>query len=576
MLPNWDVSIALPETMDDGVSHFTDKRYTTKWVAQLPLVAGWQTAGKIRTALEEIVGHRMPYDRRLFFLEQTSPVVTTILRDFLREMHRDGLPLAAVAAEHARTLLELLSLKVVAYRQVLDYLGGSMFAGGLRKGHLLGLTLLRLLEILGEMFEIYRYISIRPATGLWLLYNHVYSIAEAARLLNSRRQRLHGKGKHSISTVFRTQLLLESLHYYDMRYSELERAKVLVESYSRLIEIASKGHSPESYRFCFDLDADAPPTRYRSDPDKVCEEGKNRRVLNLEPMVLALEKIAATDLSEGDVDPFERRLARELLAAWQFDASVRDERLDVASPVRLLQGLSNIVAYIALEQQRGQVLASGGDEVVEMVVEAPQPGEAAFNPEIDGFDPLLHEEKIRTEYDQWSLLPYTPKQSDPGPWADRPSRQAGVELVAGKILNQSQGGFGVEVSQLEGCPHYKSGELVAVEFDDGVLELCAIRWVTAGRESVEMGLIRLGSGLQPHSLMIKRNGQLTQPLPVVLFVHHSGFGAIALHNLNLRAEHQVSLAGSGVLGTEDLLESSPTFLCYRIDETLYQHLIHAD
>lgn len=569
---SWDVTIEPPETLSPEETRFSAKSYTAEWIATLPLVSSSNTIKQLHSASAELASHRILYDGRLFFLEKTAPIVCGILQDFMRQCHREGLPLRSEAVDTARLLLELLARMVVGYRQVLQALNRSLFAGGLRRSHLLTLCMLRLLELLGRMIELYRYISVPPAAGLWLLHNRVYLLAEAAGLLHKRVRQLAGRGKHSIETVFKSQLLLDSLSYFDLRYEELEQAKGLIESLSRHIHISSYTEMRGPQRFCFRLDEDAPPFRYVPNPEQYCAASEQRRVLELKPMLDRLETMLTEEATQSDLRTVPHLVAAKLMNEWRNICGERDRRIEGEQPVRTVHGLSSIVALLAREQGLVVVGDRARQDESETVVMGGGYEFGPFSADIDGLDPLLHEEMMQQEYDEWSIVPYVPGRHEEELWAKNGVEDEAAFWSPGRMVNRSDNGFGIELPQQGAQCRYRSGELLALEYG-GERLLCVIRWVKIGAASISLGLGRLGSALQPRSLMVSRNGNATEPLPVLLIRYRDELPALVMHNLNLKGGQRIALAGEQLLDAESCLEASPSFVCFRLDELEHERLL---
>ncbi|MGM0595151.1 MAG: hypothetical protein ACQETD_11520 [Pseudomonadota bacterium] len=568
MVLNWDVVIDPPQELLRDESIFADKAYVAEWVSRLPLAASGKAAEGIRVALGNVTSHELPYAARLYFLEQTSPIITSLTQGLLQSIHHEGIPLQEKTADKAKLVLDILALKVIGYRQIIEALTGSMFAGGLRRRQLMGSSMLRVMELLGQMFEIYRHASTPTAPGLWRLFNRYYAIAEADKQLDSRFGRIQGGAKTTIATLFKTQVLLDALNYYDLRHYELEQARELLTSLAPYVSIGEVGDAAQPYHFCFRIDEDAPPSRFAPERKRQCQSSAQRRVLDLEALMGKLKKLQAQTGSLGVAQAANQHVARKLFEGWHVTGDGRDERKDTERPIRVAFGLSNIVATLAKEYEPEEPPAP--EEEAEIVIgqhEEVTPLDAG----IDGLDLEAHSQQMEEDRDEWSVVPYAGGERDS--WSEEYRKEVALQVHDARLVNESAGGFGIALSRDMAASRFKAGELVAL-YIDGEWVLASVRWVRMGTDSVSMGLARLGIHLYPFSLVVSRSHKESQPQPVLLLKYRSGESAIVLHNLSLRSEQKVSFAGSQTLSAESKLESTPSYVCYRIDDEVYDKLYH--
>lgn len=569
MVSNWDVVLAPAPELKPDQSVFADKAYVAEWISRLPLAASGKAAENIRTALENVTSYQLHHAARLSFLEKTSPITTSLMQVLLQGLHQEGLPLQPKTAERARLLLEILALKVVGYRQVIDSLTCSLLAGGLRRRHLVGTCMMRVMELLGQMLEIYRYACTPPGRGLWRLFNRYYAIAEADRQVDTRYERIQGIGKSTIAAQFKTQVMLDGLNYHDLRYNELEQARVLLGSMADHVSITETGDVTQPHYFCFRIDEDAPPSRFAPERKRQCESSPMRRVMNLGAMMAMLKKLQKTRTGAGGVEAVNQVVARKLYEGWLLKGDGRDEREDKEHSIRIAFGLSNIVA--ALAEAYSDPIEFELDEEEAIVMEQRE-GAHLTAAGIDGIDASLHKHRLDEERDVWSIVPYTGAERDS--WSDEYRREMVSQIFDGLLVNESPGGFGVTLARDASSSRFKAGDLVGLEID-GDWVLASIRWVRSGQDSVALGLARLGARLQPFSLVVQRDGKESQPLPVILLRHYKGDAAIVLHNLNLRADQRVGFSDTQTLSVDNQLESTPSFVCYRVEDEVYEELLRA-
>ncbi len=573
-MSDWDISIEVPSEVKQGECRFSKREFTTDWVANLPVTATGETAKRIYLALKEVSEYELPFAERLFFLEQITPVYSSILSGLGHTIHQGGLPLKDVTAQTARLSLEMLALKVIGYRQVLDALNASLFTGGLQRGKLKRLAMLRVMELLGLLFELYRYLAVPASPGLWLLFNRYYAIAELDKSLETRMEQMGGGGHTTIGTVFKSQLLLDPLNSHDFRQHELEVVKSLVGSLSRHVSINTRGDAGNPHSFCFRINEDAPASRFEPERNLQCEASAERRIINLAALFKALENLLVSQPAEADAasttQAITRLAARKLLNGWQIVSDSRDQRSEFSKPVRLAHGLSNIATTLAqlptedLEQVRQ-------DDVEGIVIDAPF-GTSHISATVDGMDQDLHAEQMRQDDDLWNRA-YVAIKPLSGHWFENYRESVASQLVEGQLLNHSPNGYGIAINHLEGGPSYRVGELVALEIEDD-WHLASIRWVRPRQGEISMGLARIGSAPLPRSLVIKRNGNESQPMPVILLKHQTGQAAIILHNLNVHPSDDISFGEHASKTIGDLLETTPFFECYRLEDELFTHLEH--
>lgn len=571
----WNVTVNLPDTLTHAATPFEDKEYTSEWIALLPLAASGRAAADIHGALRDVVAHDLSYKKRLFLLEQTSQIIASLTQGLTQEIYQGGVPLNPNTTEKAKRLLGVLALKVVGYRQVLGAVATSPFAGGLFQRRLVGLCMLRVMELLGQMFELYRHASVPVAHGLWQLFNRYYAIAEQDGQLDVLPQSLDKGANTSIAAVFKTQILLESLNYHDLQQFELKQARVLVDSLCDDVLISRSDDADGPSRFCFRIDEDLPPSRFATERWRQCQECEQRRILNLESLLAKLENMQRHSDSLGSTvsqsaSAANQIVIRKLQEGWRVTDDHRETRTDNAQMIRAAHGLSNIALVLA-----AKCTLHGGEAEDARTGQAVDGSELAdefgdIDVQIEGIDPLLHEEHLRLNHDQWSVTPYA--ITEKGGWTDNVQRRGGV-VIDVCLDNESPGGFGVSIPVSEGgaAANYKVGELMSLNLEQG-WALTTIRWVRMEAERTSLGLSRLGSEIRPYSMVQYRDDNESQPLPVLLIRDRGGHPAVVLHKLSTRDKPELGISGMEGLSLRELLETTPSFSCFRIDEASYTQL----
>jgi hypothetical protein len=491
------------------------------------------------------------------------------MRGLVQGIQRGGLPLKSVPEKTLRLVLAMLALRIVGYRQVLSELNSTLFGGGLQRKRLKTISMLRVMELIGQLFELYRYLSIAPSSGLWLLFNRYYAIGEVDRILDISLGSIDGNESTTLAMEFKIQVLLVPINVHDFRHSQLSSLRSSIKSFCHLVEVGRTGDVDSPGCFCFSIVEDAPPSRFEATRQQQCQLSENLRTIDLAPLTKVLENILIRDdtpgISASAEYAIKKLVARKLIAGWKIISDARAQRSEQIITVRLARGLSNITAIIALQDASMSLANSSAAMDAPASVVADE--DDIFAVEIEGLDSELHSEQMVEEDDVWRQA-YISVKPVSRHWVDSFRGQSENEVLEGRLLNVSEHGYGIAVSAEEKTSGYMVGNLLAVELE-GQWQLAFIRWIRPQPDAVWMGLARLGGDLRPRNLVIRRNGNDSQPMPVLLIIHDSGQPAIVLHNLNLNPSENITFGNHANRTFGDLLDSTPHFECYRLEPELH-------
>lgn len=572
-MSEWNVSVEPPSELKSGESSFASKRYINQWIDSLPAAATGETSRRIYLALQEMASYSLPAAMRFYFLEKISALFLGILRNLERGVYRGGFPLSEVNTKTARLLLSMLALVVVNYRLVLAELHSSLLAGGLKRQHIYRHSVLRILEMLGEIFELYRHIDIPPAQRLWALYHRIYTLAEAEKLLHHRLTAMDGVSHTNIAAEYILQQMLEPLNPHDFRHSEYHCMKLGIRILARDIQIQQNAQLDDPFSFCLRLDEDAPLSFFEPERAVQHEDNPQRRCINIQTITTRLHTFLDSH-DEGlnlGACQLTRHAARMMLAGWKVMQDNRSQRVETFESIRMAHGLTNIAQVVLhhhLEQGDSSLLATE-DEDHEVVVMGHETNPFSFN--VEGVDLERHTEQMHEDADLWNTA-YVNIVKPAAHWVDTFKKDSGAVIFEGKLADKSPSGYGVLLEGEQKENRFQIGDLIALELENGWY-LVTIRWIRRHHDGLRIGLHRLGENIRTQTLVVSRKGKPSQPMPVLHIDHYRGMPAIVLHNINIHPRDRINFVdGDTQVSIEvgDLLDTSAVFECYQLDRQTLQ------
>ena len=573
----WNVSVEPPSEFRSGVSVFNSKEYVDEWVDTLPAAATGEASRLLYQAYQELALHQIKPAVRFHFMERSTQVFFGILRGLERNVYRGGFPLNEANSKTAQMLLGMLGLQVINYRLILSDLQASLLAGGLRRRHIQLHSLLRILELLGEMFELYRHIDVSPVPGLWSLYNRLYSLGEVDKVLTSRLIAMDGHSQTCIGAEFKLQQLLEPLNPHDFRHNEYHCLKVAIRGLSRGLEFTSKGDVNNPASFCLRLDEDAPTSFF--EPERAVQHADSpyRRCLDISKLTHKLELFLEEDSDHFDLGQCQlsRHAARIMLSGWKTMADNRSLRENTTQTIQLAHGLSNIAMVLMQENlndiHSGAAPAPEGETEHEMVIYGDAPHFGSFTAEVDGVDLEHHREKMHDDADLWNTSYITIVQPSAS-WTDNFRKGSDASTMQGLLTDQSPAGLGIALDMLYQDYQFQIGDLLAVKLEEA-WHLLSIRWIRHHPDGIRMGLRRLGKNIRTQTLVVSRKGKPSQPMPMLHIEHQRGVPAVVLHNINIHPHDTLIFSEGGTsvqIRVGELLDTSAVFECYQLDRSSMQ------
>ncbi|MBE0509826.1 MAG: hypothetical protein K0A95_06000 [Chromatiales bacterium] len=576
-MTEWNVSVEPPSEFKAGESVFNSKEYVDEWMDTLPAAATGEASRLLYQAYQELALHPIKPAIRFHFMERSTQVFFGILRGLEQKVYRGGFPLNEANSKTAQMLLGMLGLQLINYRVILSDLQASLLAGGLRRRHIQQHSLLRILELLGEMFELYRHIDVPPAPGLWSLYNRFYLLAEVDKILATRLLAMDGHTQTCIGTEFKLQQLLEPLNPHDFRSNEYSCLKIAIRSLARDLKFSNEGHVENSSSFCLRLDEDAPTSFF--EPERVVQHADSpyRRCLNISKLTSKLALFIQEDSDHLDLGQCQlsRHAARMMLNGWKIMADSRSLRENTTQTIQLAHGLSNIAMVLMQENLKdtndGAAPAPKGEQEHEVVIYGDAPHFGSFTAEVDGVDLEHHREKLHDEADLWNTSYITIVQPSAS-WTDNFRKDSDASTMQGLLIDQSPAGMGIALDLLYQDYQFQIGDLLAIKLDEAWL-LLSIRWIRHHPDGIRMGLRRLGKNIRTQTLVVSRKGKPSQPMPMLHIEHQRGVPAVVLHNINIHPHDTLIFSEGGTsvqIRVGELLDTSAVFECYQLDRSSMQ------
>ena len=569
-MSKWNISVEPPSGFESSEVMFSSKKEVEHWVESLPAAAPGKTFQQLHHALQTIAQQPIGPAVRFCFLERIAPLFVGILYSMEKEVYREGFPLNQKNAQIARLLLTSLGLAIVNYRLVLNGLHDSLLAGGLKRRHIHGHTLLRCMELLTEVFELYRHLDLKPSSGLWLLFNSLFLIAESDKLLKRPLNAIDGESTTTIASTFILRQLLGPLNPHDFRHQEYVCAMKAIRIWSTMLSCQYSGKPDDPNSFCLHLNEDAPLSFFEPVRLEQHRDSRYRRCLNLQPIRAALQGFLDKGAQGSAIEgcQLSRHAAHRMLSGWQVIADNRSEREEMSGEIRLVHGLSNI-SRVVLQQQfshsdtpANPALAIDDEDYEEVVMESSKPNFGGFAADIIHPD----EQQSTSEDELWNASYINIVQPSPH-WVKGFRTEQDASLLHGQLLNQSPTGYGVQLTDIDSTFKFQIGDLAAIAMN-GDWHLCTIRWIRHQENQLQLGLRTLGNELYTEALVISRQGRPSPAMPVLLITHTSGVSAIVMHNINIHPQDEITFVDSKArakLQIGELLETSGTFECYQLD-----------
>ena len=612
-----NISVELPSSLKTGGSEFASRQHTDKWLNSLPAAATGEATRQIYTALQELSEHALSPTARFYFLERTTPLFIGLLRGLELNVYRGGFPLSEKSSKTAELLLLLMALKVVNYRLVLEDLHRSLIAGGVKRGRIKRHATLRIMELLGEMFELYRHIDSPPAAELWRTYHRYYALAESEGLAGKKLIAIDSNYETTIATEFKLQQLLDVLNPHDFRLNEYHCVKTAIRHFASAVKVSPEGDINNSDCFCLQLDEDAPLSFAESERTPQHEDSPLRRCMDISVLRGKLQLFLNEQYDTLNLINcrLNRHSARIMLAGWQLHQDPHRVREQATETTRLVVGLSSIAQMLTAEMPIGTPTSAGEstedtdhqplamrpaeggsgandepgplsertgertatDEAPPSLSEQEASNRSApakarplptgeFSANVEGGDLEMRRLKAEDEADAWGETSINITGS-PGNWVEAYRRDIQPDMLTGKLVDRSPNGYGVVTEKNPITKRLQIGDLLAIEVE-GSWQLVSVRWIrNEDEQHMRMGMRLIGEPVRAHALVVNRRGQASDPMPMVQLLHQSGVAAVILHNINIHARDHINFASNeneGNVQLGELLDSSSAFECYQL------------